>query len=150
MRRVPKTLTGSAGSFPTDRAGPDGMIIDMPLLFSYGTLQDPAVQQANFGRQLTGSPDALVGYALTMLEITDPDVIAVSGQTHHPIVTPTGDTNDRVRGTAFEVSDDELTAADGYEVDDYHRVLAPLASGAQAWVYVDATARTHPRHRPSA
>ena len=26
--------------------------------------------------------------------------------------------------------------ADAYEVSDYQRVLAPLASGAQAWVYV--------------
>ncbi|MEV4642206.1 gamma-glutamylcyclotransferase family protein [Actinoplanes sp. NPDC049548] len=112
----------------------------MPLLFSYGTLQDPAVQKATFGRELTGHPDALVGYSLTLLEITDPDVIAVSGQTHHPIVTATGNTGDRVPGTAFEVSDDELAAADTYEVDDYHRVLAPLTSGAQAWVYVDSPA----------
>jgi hypothetical protein len=27
------------------------------LLFSYGTLQDKAVQLANFGRELAGSPD---------------------------------------------------------------------------------------------
>ncbi|RZJ42033.1 MAG: gamma-glutamylcyclotransferase, partial [Brevundimonas sp.] len=31
-------------------------------LFSYGTLQDPNVQQANFGRLLEGSPDRLPGY----------------------------------------------------------------------------------------
>lgn len=32
------------------------------LLFSYGTLQDPAVQMANFGRLLEGTADQLVGY----------------------------------------------------------------------------------------
>jgi hypothetical protein len=44
-----------------------------------------------------------------------------------------------VPGTALEVTDDDLVAADGYEVDDYHRVLVSLASGVQAWVYVGAT-----------
>jgi hypothetical protein len=32
------------------------------LLFSYGTLQDRAVQVANFGRLLLGRPDSLPGY----------------------------------------------------------------------------------------
>ncbi|UWP79861.1 gamma-glutamylcyclotransferase family protein [Dactylosporangium fulvum] len=112
----------------------------MPLLFSYGTLRNPAVQVANFGRRLTGRDDALPGYAVRMLEITDPDVLAVSGETHHPIVVATGDDADRVPGTVFEITDDELVAADEYEVDDYHRVLLPMASGERAWVYVSADA----------
>lgn len=111
----------------------------MPLLFSYGTLRDPAVQRANFGRELAGRPDALPGYAVRMLEITDPDVLAASGETHHPIVVATGDEADQVQGVVFEVTDVDLVAADGYEVDDYHRVLVPLASGPLAWVYVSAT-----------
>jgi gamma-glutamylcyclotransferase (GGCT)/AIG2-like uncharacterized protein YtfP len=112
----------------------------MPLLFSYGTLRDPAVQLANFGRELTGHDDALPGYTVAMLEITDPDVVALSGETHHPIVVATGDVADTVPGAVFEISDDELIAADEYEVDDYRRVLVPLVSGAQAWVYVSAAA----------
>ncbi|GAA4709351.1 gamma-glutamylcyclotransferase family protein [Phytohabitans rumicis] len=111
----------------------------MPMLFSYGTLRDPAVQQATFGRLLTGQGDHLPGYAVTMLEITDPDVLAVSGQTHHPILVETGDEADSVPGAVFELTDDELVAADGYEVDDYYRVLVSLASGIRAWVYVAAT-----------
>ena len=39
-------------------------------------------------------------------------------------------------GTVFEISAAELAAADGYEVEDYQRVLVPLRCGAQAWVYV--------------
>jgi Gamma-glutamyl cyclotransferase, AIG2-like len=108
----------------------------MPLLFSYGTLRDPAVQLANFGRRLDGRDDALPGYAVRMLKITDPDVLAVSGETHHPIVVATGNPDDQVAGTVFDVTEEDLIAADGYEVDDYHRILVSLASGARAWVYV--------------
>lgn len=111
----------------------------MPMLFSYGTLRDPAVQQATFGRRLTGQDDRLPRYTVRMLEITDPDVLAVSGQTHHPILVETGDEGDLVPGAVFELTDDELVAADGYEVDDYHRVLVSLASGIRAWVYVATT-----------
>ena len=110
----------------------------MPLLFSYGTLQQDNVQQATFGRLLKGSADALVGYAQSMVRIEDADVVAKSGKTHHPIVAFTGEREDRVAGTVFEISDAELAAADAYEVDAYRRVLAPLASGLNAWVYVDA------------
>ncbi|UWZ55795.1 hypothetical protein Daura_06220 [Dactylosporangium aurantiacum] len=80
-------------------------------------MRDPAVQRANFGREFTGRDDELPGYAVTMLEITDPDVVALSGETRRPMVVRTGDSTDRVPGVVFEVTDDELTAADGYEVD---------------------------------
>ena len=112
------------------------MIVVMPLLFSYGTLRDPTVQRANFGRVLDGREDRLPGYALSVLEITDPAVIAVSGQTHHPVLRPTGDGADVVDGMVFEVTDDELAAADAYEVDDYRRVRVRLVSTVDAWVYV--------------
>ena len=108
----------------------------MPLLFSYGTLQQQSVQQSTFGRLLTGRSDALVGYSQSLLRIEDATVLAASGLSHHPIVRFSGDGRDRVEGTVFEISDAELARADAYEVTDYQRVLAPLASGAQAWVYV--------------
>ncbi|WP_169744971.1 gamma-glutamylcyclotransferase family protein [Cryptosporangium arvum] len=110
----------------------------MPLLFSYGTLRDPGVQQATFGRELTGEPDALLGYRLTRVEITDPHVLAVSGQTHHPMLTPSANPADTVDGAALEVTEADLLRADEYEVDDYRRVQAPLTSGRTAWVYVEA------------
>jgi gamma-glutamylcyclotransferase (GGCT)/AIG2-like uncharacterized protein YtfP len=106
------------------------------LLFSYGTLQDPRVQEANFGRRLDGSVDALPGYDRTLVEITDPEVIAESGLTHHPIVRPTADGGGRIDGTVFHITEAELRAADDYEVDDYHRILVTLQSGRVAWVYV--------------
>jgi hypothetical protein len=111
-------------------------LIDMALLFSYGTLRDPGVQRATFGRELAGSADGLVGYRVELLEITDAHVLAVSGERFHPILVATGNPADIVAGTALEVTDAELLLADDYEVDDYTRVAAPLASGTTAWVYV--------------
>ncbi|GAB3844720.1 gamma-glutamylcyclotransferase [Dactylosporangium cerinum] len=98
------------------------------------------MQRANFGRELDGREDALPGYATRLLEITDPNVLAVSGETHHPIVVATGVPTDQVPGVVFDVTDEDLVAADGYEVDDYHRILVSLASGVRAWVYVSAAA----------
>ncbi|MEZ5961427.1 MAG: gamma-glutamylcyclotransferase family protein [Hyphomonadaceae bacterium] len=105
-------------------------------LFSYGTLQQENVQLATFGRLLNGAPDALIGFKDEIVEITDPDVLAKSGKRFHPILSESGDDADRVTGTVFEISAEELAAADKYEVSDYKRVSARLASGSMAWVYV--------------
>jgi hypothetical protein len=105
-------------------------------LFSYGTLQLPDVQRATFGRLLNGMRDALVGFRQDMVEITDPDVLAKSGERFHPIVTHSGKAADRVEGMVFEITPEELASADAYEVADYERVEAELASGSRAWVYV--------------
>ena len=110
----------------------------MPLLFSYGTLQQDEVQLATFGRRLTGRPDALLGFEQTMVRIEDPQVIATSGRTHHPIVRDSPDRTARVPGTVFEVTEAEIRSADAYEVSAYRRIAVTLASGAQAWVYVDS------------
>jgi gamma-glutamyl AIG2-like cyclotransferase len=108
----------------------------MPLLFSYGTLRDPAVQIANFGRELPGREDSVLGFRLSQVEITDPHVLEVSGLTHHPILVAAGNLTDTVDGVVLTLTDDDLARADEYEVDDYHRIEAPLASGDTAWVYV--------------
>ena len=110
----------------------------MPKLFSYGTLQQEEVQLATFGRRLTGVADALVGYRQSIVAIDDPEVVRTSGKTRHPIVAFTGQSKDRVPGAVFEISEAELEQADAYEVAAYVRVMAPLASGFEAWVYVDA------------
>lgn len=106
------------------------------LLFSYGTLQDKAVQLAQFGRELAGDADRMTGYKQSWVEITDPEVLSVSGKTHHPIVSPSADAADSVAGTVFQITEQELAAADAYEVSDYKRISVALASGLNAWVYV--------------
>jgi len=107
------------------------------LLFSYGTLQLDSVQQATFGRLLTGTPDVLAGFALRPLPIEDEYVIAVSGKSEHTIAAFTGRDSDEVPGTVFEVSLDELHRADEYEVEPCRRISVVLQSGRRAWVYVD-------------
>jgi gamma-glutamylcyclotransferase (GGCT)/AIG2-like uncharacterized protein YtfP len=110
----------------------------MPLLFSYGTLQQEAVQMSTFGRLLQGQPDELVGFEQSLLKVEDPQFVATSGKTHHSIVRFNGRNDSRVSGTVFEVSDRELGKADQYEPTGYKRISAMLASGKQAWVYADA------------
>jgi gamma-glutamylcyclotransferase (GGCT)/AIG2-like uncharacterized protein YtfP len=111
---------------------------EIVLLFSYGTLQTRAVQLANFGRELTGRPDAIPGYARTMVAIRDPEVVRLSGETHHPIVAESHNPADEVAGMVFEITPQELAAADSYEVSNYKRVSVRLRSGVDAWVYVQA------------
>lgn len=106
------------------------------LLFSYGTLRQPGVQLDTFGRLLEGEDDVLPGYTIDYIDITDPRVVAVSENAVHPIVRATGDPRDKVVGAALRVREDELEAADEYEVSDYRRVGVTLASGRFAWVYV--------------
>jgi gamma-glutamylcyclotransferase (GGCT)/AIG2-like uncharacterized protein YtfP len=111
--------------------------VSTELLFSYGTLQQEEVQRASFGRKLDGAADALPGWRQEMVEITDPDVLAKSGKRFHPIVMP-GAQSDQIAGTVFEITSEELAAADRYEVSDYKRIAVTLASGRTAWVYVKA------------
>jgi Gamma-glutamyl cyclotransferase, AIG2-like len=107
----------------------------MAALFSYGTLRQPDVQQALFGRSVPTVEDVLPGFRVDVVVITDPAVIATSGSDRHPILRRGGE-GDAVAGARLEVSPAELAAADEYEVDDYVRVSVTLASGAEAWVYV--------------
>ena len=114
----------------------------MPLLFSYGTLREEAVQMTTFGRRLQGQPDMLVGFEQSVLEIEDPRFVETSGKTHHAIVQFNGRDDSRVSGMVFEVSDAELASADAYEPAGYKRILTRLASGKHAWVYADARHRS--------
>lgn len=97
----------------------------MPLLFSYGTLQQADVQRETFGRILVGAPDALPAFELT-----------TSRDGRHANVAFNGRAESRVTGMVFEITDAELVEADGYEqADAYSRVQVTLASGKPAWVY---------------
>ena len=108
------------------------------LIFSYGTLQDRAVQLANFGRELTGTSDWLPGYSTSLIAIRDPGVVVTSGKAHHTIAERSRNLADEVPGMVFEITPDELAAADRYEVSEYTRVQVTLKSGLQAWAYVRA------------
>ena len=109
----------------------------MPLLFSYGTLQQEDVQFSTFGRLLSGRRDELPGFESSLGPIAGPQFSAATGKTHHDNITMTANTNSSVPGTVFEVTDSELASADEYEAPfSYQRVIVKLASGKEAWVYV--------------
>jgi len=96
----------------------------MPLLFSYGTLQDEPVQRTTFGRKLEGVPDALAGFEL----------MALPGG--HRNAAYKGD-GASLPGTVFEVTKEELAKSDEYEQPTrYVRIAVKLASGKDAWAYV--------------
>ncbi|MFL6748979.1 MAG: gamma-glutamylcyclotransferase family protein [Sphingomicrobium sp.] len=116
------------------------MKADIPL-FSYGTLQMPEVQLANYGRRLEGSPDALAGYRMEVLPDRDPDAVRISGTKTHMVVRRTGNPADRVPGLLFLLTADELTATDKYEGSDYARAQLALESGRRAFVYVEPEPR---------
>jgi hypothetical protein len=108
----------------------------MPMLFSYGTLQLEEMQVSLFGRPLRGTPDELIGFERSRVPIADPDVVASTGETHYDNILHNGQPGSRVTGTLFEVSDEQLAAADAYErTAEYERALETLASGTEAWVY---------------
>ena len=52
-------------------------------LFVYGTLRQPEVQLATYGRLVEGTADALAGYRLEPLAITDAEVVRLSGKAVH-------------------------------------------------------------------
>ncbi|CAN5394286.1 gamma-glutamylcyclotransferase [soil metagenome] len=121
---------GDPAEYPDAVADPD------QLLFSYGTLQMPDVQLDTFGRLIAVEDDALPGYTVDYAEIEDPRVVDLSGLAVHPIVRPTGNTLDKVTGKVLWITEDELDAADEYEVELYRRIEVQLQSRRAAWVYV--------------
>jgi gamma-glutamylcyclotransferase (GGCT)/AIG2-like uncharacterized protein YtfP len=113
----------------------------MPLLFSYGTLQDEQVQRATFGRTLRGERDALPGFERSLVKIEGEIAPTIAGGTHHANVIPSSAAGSQVAGTVFDVTDAELASADAFEAPaQYQRIEVSLASGKRAWLYVF----THP------
>jgi gamma-glutamylcyclotransferase (GGCT)/AIG2-like uncharacterized protein YtfP len=77
-----------------------------------------------------------VGFRLSKVKITDPKVLAASGDAEHPILLRSEQASDEVEGMVFELTPRELEQADEYEVADYKRIAVTLRSGCSAWVYV--------------
>jgi gamma-glutamylcyclotransferase (GGCT)/AIG2-like uncharacterized protein YtfP len=109
----------------------------VPLIFSYGSLQQEAVQLATYGRVLHGDPDELIGWVRTEIAVPKRHKAAAAGLTHYANVERSSQLGNRVAGTVFDITEAELAATDAYELEaEYGRVLAALASRRSAWVYV--------------
>ncbi len=96
----------------------------MELLFVYGTLQEPAVQERIIGRLVAGTPDTLEGFFKSQMSMTEGV---------YPLVIPRH--GYEVYGMVLEVTDEELHRMDVYETTAYRRVRVPLRSGRESWVY---------------
>lgn len=105
------------------------------LLFVYGTLLDPQVQQLVFGRQMQGQPDLLPGF--TKRERS------VAGR--YPEVCPDDSGMAEVEGLCLAVDATDLNRADAYETTLYYREVVLLASGKKAWVYRASQNKTRNR-----
>jgi hypothetical protein len=108
-------------------------------LFSYGTLQKEQVQLKLFGRLLNGVKDTLPGYKVSPIEITDKAFLSKGEQKNQLTVILTNDKNDRIEGTALEMTPEELLLADKYEPENYKRISVELVSGKRAWIYAATT-----------
>jgi hypothetical protein len=108
------------------------------LLFSYGNLQQSDVQLDLFGRPVEGEIDWLPGYTVDYVEVDDPRGRDVSGVSVEPVVRATGNRLDRVPGRVLHLTEEEVEAADEYQVTVYRREHVVLASGHGAWVYVSS------------
>ena len=108
--------------------------IDLPWLFAYGTLQDARVRMSVFGRAPEGAPDELCGFEVSLHP--SPHLGNPDGSPRYLVARFTGNPEGRIAGTVYEVSENELHAADAYETNAYRRILVRLESGRDAWVYV--------------
>lgn len=95
-------------------------------LFTYGTLQDEAVQAQLFSRKLEGGKDFLPGYRISQEKIAG----------LYPTIDVSDDREESVTGEVYLVSAPELALADSYEGVGYHRIKVLLNSGIKAWVYL--------------
>jgi Gamma-glutamyl cyclotransferase, AIG2-like len=105
-------------------------------LFSYGTLQQQAVQIKLFGRIMTGTEDILTGYIIQRIEISDPAFLARGENNMQNTLMATLNPSDIIMGTILELTEEELLLADKYEPSNYFRQPVVLASGKTAWVYL--------------
>jgi gamma-glutamylcyclotransferase (GGCT)/AIG2-like uncharacterized protein YtfP len=106
------------------------------LLFSYGTLQKEKVQMELFGRLLQGTKDVLEVYKISFIEIKDEAFLSKGEDKQQRTLIPSNNKADRIEGSVFEISEEELLLADKYEPANYKRIKVMLRSGKQAWIYL--------------
>ncbi|SIT70540.1 gamma-glutamylcyclotransferase family protein [Microbacterium sp. RU33B] len=106
------------------------------LVFSYGALQLAELQRAILGRIFSAEDDMLPGFTLDYADMADPRFGELTGTSQHPVLRRTGDPRDKIIGKVYRFTEDELDAADQFEVLMFRREQVTLASGRTAWVYL--------------
>lgn len=106
----------------------------MEKLFAYGNLREKDVQETVFGRILEGVPGKLVGYAVNRIQIEEE-----YGIDSYPIITPTQNPDDIIKGILYDITLRELQLVDTYEGKHYKRIQVQLQSNEVAWAFTAAT-----------
>lgn len=106
------------------------------LVFSYGALQLAELQRSILGRVFSAEDDILSGFTLDYSDAADLRFAELTETSRHAIIRRTGDERDKIIGKVYRFTEDELDAADQFEVLMYHREQVVLASGRTAWVYL--------------
>ncbi|MFT5736135.1 MAG: gamma-glutamylcyclotransferase (GGCT)/AIG2-like uncharacterized protein YtfP [Maribacter sp.] len=94
-------------------------------LFTYGTLQEEAVQLEVFSRLLSGIQDTLINYKIAVQKVAN----------RYPTLEYTNNMEDKITGNMYTLSPEELEKADTYEGEAYERIKITLVSGNKAWAY---------------
>lgn len=108
------------------------------LVFSYGALQIAELQRSILGRVFPAEADILPGFTADYAEMADPRFAELTGTSTHAVLRRTGDPRDKVIGSVYRFTEDELDAADQFEVAMFRREQVVLASGRTAWVYLSS------------
>lgn len=108
------------------------------VLFSYGTLQQPEVQDDVLGRRPDGWPDQVPNHRLDWITISDPEVIRLSGSGRHPpsSATPEVPAWPVPPGISLDATWPPPTPT---RSNSTPASRSPLGSGVTAWVYTLAT-----------
>jgi gamma-glutamylcyclotransferase (GGCT)/AIG2-like uncharacterized protein YtfP len=90
------------------------------LLFVYGTLKNPNIQQKIVGRKLVGAPAIL-------------ENCTILNDGVYPVLVE--EKNKNVEGIVLDVFSADFSALDKYEGNDYKRVKVQLKDGKEVWIY---------------
>jgi hypothetical protein len=94
------------------------------FLFSYGTLQDPRIQEEIIGRTLLGESDVLENFWVSDTLLEGLYLVGERKIGHHLV------------GIVSPIVSEDLIPLDIYEGDAYKRVKVSLQSSKKAWVYI--------------
>lgn len=97
-------------------------------LFSYGTIQNPAVQVELFGKELDFTIDSINGYKVVN-DLLIEDIV-------YPRLAI--QTDGIIQGRVYDLSPEQLAILDEYETDAYRRALMKTTTGCEVQVYFSA------------
>lgn len=104
-------------------------------LFSYDSLISQDLQRQLYGRRLQETEDKLSGYTLKEAKLNGSSKSKDSNITQTVVVSK--ESRDKLLGTVFEITGEELVQTDRYMGTNYDRVVATTDGGTEVWIYIE-------------